>query len=272
MRCLALLAFVPALAIAGDWSTAAPAAKPGSFQAWATSVLAEHPAACPCGERCECDPCECPNCPHKAVAPPLVITVADSNCPPCERFKQDALVRLVRAGWVETQHYTLRVVPFGSEKAPSFAWHGVPFSEDGYFGWDDWRAELKVAMGEAYRGPANTGAQPTHDATPHDAGKAVAPVVRVERPATVMRADYHVHVCRRCGHSWSHHDSNSGSASAHRCANCGNYEYLIRSHSGPANNYSQPAYRQPTYRYQPTQQRGFFGRLFGGGCPSGNCP
>ncbi|MGC1273920.1 MAG: hypothetical protein WBC44_09450 [Planctomycetaceae bacterium] len=298
MRALALLAFVPALAFSGDWSTAAPASKPGSFQAWATSVLAASPLPDHAGEPivveelpectnpgcacldCQCHardgvPCQCvPNFGRGVsgqglldnspapTGPPLKIVVWDTkHCPHGERAVREIVPSLTAAGW-DSGDYEIVRSDYG--QCPQFYFRGEPFSRSGYPGLSAWLLSLRQAMGLPAAKPVVRVTNPVVVAQP------------IARPATVMRSDYHVHVCRRCGNSWSHHDSNSGSAAAHRCARCGNYEYLIRSQSGPAPaGYSQPAYRQPSYRYQPTQptqQRGFFGRLFGGGCPGGACP
>lgn len=169
---------------------------------------------CQCGERCECDPCECPDCPHRAVKdsltlrPPLVITSAVAGCPPCERFKRDALPRLQAAGWVEGKHYTLRLVPLGSETVPTFAYRGETF-ERGYGGWSDWRSKLVAAMGEPER--------VTHDAQRHEVAKPVQ--------AHHLSPGLHSHQCP-CGHRWQH-DVNAIGASysawrqAHTCRRCG---------------------------------------------------
>lgn len=170
----------------------------------------ETPDSCQCGDDCNCVDCQCPGCPHQAVKdsltthPPLVITSAISGCPPCERFKRDALPRLQAAGWVEGKDYAVRLVPLGSETVPSFAYRGELFTQ-GYGGWSDWRAKLVTAMGEPER--------VTHEAQRHDAAKPVQ--------AHHLSPGLHSHQCP-CGNRWTH-DANAITDfySAHTCRRCG---------------------------------------------------
>lgn len=204
--------------------------------------------ACRCGASCDCVDCDCPGCPHRkgtatqepspdavVKAPHLVASVWSSGCVHGERWLREAYPELLAKGWrIEVR----RVSPDSGVACPTFAMGGRTWS--GYTGKASHFAALKG--GESVR--------VTHDARPKDSAKPV-------QTPMVLRGDYHVHVCRRCGHSWSHHDSNAGNAAAHRCPNCGNYEYRIANHSGLA-----PALPGPvTYQMQSS-----------GGCPGGVCP
>lgn len=172
-----LLAAFGAMALSG--CTQAPAANPLASVKWvavpvegAGGVIKEHqpepqgPAsgeavgpkseAAPAGGPCPCGcgkvGCECGKAPPaeavSASAPALEVTVADKGCGPCERWEREVIPALNARGWKRGKNYVIRVVPFGSAVTPSFSWRGVPFSEDGYSGKDDWLRRLKVAMGD----------------------------------------------------------------------------------------------------------------------------
>lgn len=90
---------------------------------------------------------------------------------------------------------------------------------------------------------------------------------------TVVRSDYHTHVCSRCGNTWSHHDSNRGNAAAHRCSRCGAYQYNVARGSAAVRVPVSGGYvaSAPVVRYSRSAPRMYSG-CPSGGCPSGGCP
>lgn len=214
---LAMLAVMPPQSVAPPQSVPEPAAIASIPDATGEPIVAVEP--CQCGDVCECADCDCPGCPHRAVKdsltprPPLVITSAVAGCPPCERFKGDALPRLQAAGWVEGKHYTLRLVPLGSETVPTFAYRGETF-ERGYGGWSEWRAKLVTAMGEPER--------VTHEAQRHE----VAKPVQAHHLSPGLHEREHSHVCGRCNIEWWH-DGSGDHRKSHLCPKCGTYNNVI---------------------------------------------
>lgn len=278
MRLLAVIAFVPSLLCAGEWNTAAPEVKPGSFQWWAKSVVEslpdhqgepivavnpevvgeEPPCDCECGENCDCVDCDCAGPPPVApTGPPLKIVVWETrHCPHGERAIREIVPALEcarpgRPAWVAGRDYEIVRSDYG--QCPQFYWRGVPFSRNGYSGVRVWMIRLRAAMGVAskVRVPAR---QPSNDRSVHDAHVSPAP-------------GSHSHRCDACGTIWSH-DGTGEHFAEHSCPRCGRYQNVI--YQGTS---APPAMQQRTRYYgRAAQSRGFFGRMFNrGGCANGNC-
>lgn len=225
--------------------------------------------------------------PATPTEPALRITFwATRPCPAGEKAEREIVSHLADEGWRAGKHYAIERSD-DADGCPQFSFRGARFSEDGYPGWLEWRRRLADVMGvplPAVRGNAvasGSGSPLASRATGAVAGahtpSAAAPVsshgiplapgerlvaidgvpVNQAPPQELapramewtrqVRSDMHTHVCRNCGHSWSHPDG-STHPGAHICSNCGRRETRIASHSVAMN---VPVPRQPSYPMQP---------------------
>lgn len=135
-------------------------------------------APCPCGgtDTCPCGAdCPCPGCPHRTVStsevpksPPLVVTVADRGCGPCDRWEREVVPALAAKGWKAGKDFVIRRVPFGSATTPAFSYAGKAFSTAGYVGRSAFLTALNTAMGRKPKPVTKAVVVPTAPVVPRD--------------------------------------------------------------------------------------------------------
>jgi DNA-directed RNA polymerase subunit RPC12/RpoP len=268
-RLLALAALLPAVALGGWRTAAAPSAK---FET-AKPASGVNVDTCPCGgdgSKCVCPPgeCRCPGCLVKAEehteraaalvkgTAPLTIRVTP-NCPPGAEAERVIVPMLAAQRWQAGKHY--RVVRAEDGPCPQFFWKGKAFATDGWHGWESWRADLAGAMGLQAEATVRSGSvRPS--STGVRAGAVTTWAVNPRPAAAPVRLPgQHSHRCSSCGTIWSHGSDSHGSYRDHQCPNCGRLQW--QQYRGPMNGgYVRSA---PVMRYQPIVMRS---------CPNGRCP
>jgi hypothetical protein len=272
-RLLALAALLPAVALGGWRTAAAPSAK---FET-AKPASGVNVDTCPCGgdgSKCVCPKgeCDCPGCLVKAEerteraaalvkgTAPLTIRVTP-NCPPGAEAERVIVPMLAAQRWQAGKHY--RVVRAEDGPCPQFFWKGKAFATDGWHGWESWRASLAGAMGLQVSSPVVRNGAPAVGS-----GAAVRISLSAPAAAPVYSAPLVPHDPRP-GH-WSHPgDIYSHLRNAHGIDPSGmSYEQAKTAHDlaheqgwRPSRGYVRSA---PVMRYQPIVMRS--------SCPGGRCP